>query len=110
MKTIRLELDFLIGPIIKEEFSVSKNKLVTGIDVIDNDIELSDLNDKIAALYSSFYEFNKDEACVFNPLIAKEHIHELNELVDKLKEKLNSLNDGSYEIEDIITKQLKELM
>ena len=57
MKIIKLELDFLNGPIVKDVFSTSKNKLVTGIDIIDNDFELNDLNEKASALYSSFYEF-----------------------------------------------------
>ena len=47
MKIIKLELDFLIGPIIKDVFSISKNKLVTGVDVIDNDSEINNLNDTI---------------------------------------------------------------
>lgn len=34
MKTIKLELDFLIGPIVKNVYSVSRNKLVTGVDVM----------------------------------------------------------------------------
>lgn len=40
MKTIKLELDFLIGPIVKDVFSVSQNKLITGVDSIDNNINL----------------------------------------------------------------------
>ncbi len=107
MKTIKLELDFLIGPIVKEEFSVSKNELVTGVTSIDNNSDLTKLNDKIAALYGSFYEFDKDEACVFNLQIAKSHLYELKELVKELKEKLNLLNDGSFIIEDHIADQLK---
>ncbi len=77
MKAIKLELDFLNGPIVKDVFSVSKNKLVTGIDIIDNDFELNDLNEKVCALYSSFYEFDKNETCRFNSTIAKEHLNEL---------------------------------
>ena len=29
MKTLKLELDFLIGPIVKDVFSASKNKLLS---------------------------------------------------------------------------------
>ena len=71
MKTLKLELDFLIGPIVKDVFSASKNKLITGVEVIDNDLELNELNEKASALYSSFYEFDEDEACDFNSTIAK---------------------------------------
>ena len=108
MKTLKLELDFLMGPIVKDVFSASKNKLVTGVEVIDNDFELNELNDKASALYSSFYEFDEDEACRFNSTIAKEHLDELKELITK-KNRLNIINDGSFELSDMITDQLCEL-
>lgn len=109
MKTLKLELDFLIGPIVKDVFSASKNKLVTGVEVIDSDLELNELNEKASALYSSFYEFDEDEACRFNSTIAKEHLDELKELITKIKNRLNILNDGSFELSDMITDQLREL-
>ena len=109
MKTLKLELDFLIGPIVKDVFSASKNKLVTGVEVIDNDLELNELNEKASALYSSFYEFDEDEACRFNSTIAKEHLDELKELITKINNRLNILNDGSFELSDMITDQLREL-
>ena len=87
MKTLKLELDFLIGPIVKDVFSASKNKLITGIEVIDNDLELNELNEKASALYSSFYEFDEDEACNFNSTIAKEHLDELKELIQEFRSK-----------------------
>ena len=109
MKTLKLELDFLIGPIVKDVFSASKNKLVTGVEVIDNDFELNELNEKTSELYSSFYEFDEEEACRFNSTIAKEHLDELKELITKIKNRLNILNDGSFELSDMITDQLREL-
>ncbi len=109
MKIIKLELDFLNGPIVKDVFSTSKNKLVTGIDIIDNDSELNDLNEKASALYSSFYEFDEDEVCRFNSTIAKEHLNELKELIAKIKGRLNILNDGSFVLHDMISAQLREL-
>lgn len=109
MKIIKLELDFLIGPIVKDVFSASKNKLVTGVEVIDNDLELNDLNEKTSTLYSSFYEFDEDEACKFNSIIAKEHLNELKELIIKIKNRLNVLNDGSFELNDMISDQFRDL-
>ena len=109
MKTLKLELDFLMGPIVKDVFSASKNKLITGVEVIDNDLELNELNEKASALYSSFYEFDEDEACRFDSTIAKEHLVELKELITKIKTRLNILNDGSFELSDMITDQLREL-
>ena len=109
MKTLKLELDFLIGPIVKDVFSASKNKLITGVEVIDNDLELNELNEQASALYSSFYEFDEDEACSFNSTIAKGHLDELKELITKIKNRLNNLNDGSFELSYMITDQLREL-
>ncbi|MCI6357838.1 MAG: hypothetical protein MR766_04310 [Erysipelotrichaceae bacterium] len=109
MKKVKLELDFLIGPIIKDVFSISKNKLVTGVDVIDNDSEINNLNDKASALYSSFYEFDENNACRFNILMAKEHLDELMKLITKIKDRLNILNDGSFELNDMVSEQLNRL-
>lgn len=109
MKTLKLELDFLMGPIVKDVFSASKNKLITGVEVIDNDLELNELNEKASALYSSFYECDEDEACRFDSTIAKEHLDELKELITKIKTRLNIINDGSFELSDMITDQLREL-
>lgn len=99
MKTITLELDFLIGPIVKNVYSVSRNKLVTGVDVIDNSHSINELNDKISSLYSSFYDFDSgDESCRFNIKLAKEHKDELLRLIDDLLLMLQNVNDGTFEI------------
>ena len=101
MATIKLELDFLIGPIVKDVFDANKNELVTGIDVVDNDEVVDELNNKIMSLYSSFYSFDKD-SCSFDIDVAKEHKTELVELVKQLLERLNFINDGSFEIDNRI--------
>ena len=67
------------------------------------------MNEKASALYSSFYEFDGDEACRFNSTIAKEHLYELKELITKIKVRLNNLNDGSFELNDMVSDQLREL-
>ena len=99
MKTITLELDFLIGPIVKDVFSVSKNKLVTGVDIIDNSQSINELNDKISSLYSSFYDFDSnDKPCEFNVKTANKHKEELSILISELLSELNRSNDGTFEI------------
>ncbi len=62
MKVVKLDLDFLIGPIVKDVFSESKNVLVTGVDVIDNDEVIADLDKRIMELYSSFYSFDEKDS------------------------------------------------
>lgn len=99
MKTIKLELDFLIGPIMKDVFSVSQNKPITGVDLIDNNEAINELNDKISALYSSFYDFDSgDEPCTFNVKLAKESKNQLVELIDELLSMLQAVNDGGFKI------------
>ena len=99
MKTIKLELDFLIGPIVKDVFSVSQNKSITGVDLIDNNDSINELNNKISALYSSFYDFDSgEESCRFNIELAKNHKDELLQLIDDLLSMLQNVNDGTFEI------------
>lgn len=101
MATIKLELDFLIGPIIKDVFNAEKNELVTGVAIVNNDEIIDELNNKIMSLYSSFYNFDKD-SCSFDVDVAKEHKLELVELIKQLTERLNFINDGSFEIDNQI--------
>ena len=96
MEIVKLELDFLVGPIVKEVFNESKNKLITGIDLIDNDNRINELNDEISALYSSFYDFDSGESCKFNVELAKENKSKLVKLIDDLIVMLKSVNDGSF--------------
>lgn len=57
MRVIKIELDFLIVPIIKDVFDTSKMEIVTGVSLIDNNNEINALNDEISTLYSSFIKY-----------------------------------------------------
>lgn len=37
MKTLRIMLDFISGPLRKDVFDTQKKELITGIDVVDSD-------------------------------------------------------------------------
>lgn len=102
MKTIKLELDFMIGPIVKDVFSISKGTLVTGVPQIDENEAINKLNDRISSLYSSFYDFDGMSACSFNYQRAAENKNSLNELINDLIHKLNAVNDGSYVLDNKI--------
>lgn len=65
MNVIKLELDYLIGLIIKDVFSISQKRVVTGIDVIDNDEIVRKLNLTISNMFSTCYEFDKDDILYF---------------------------------------------
>jgi hypothetical protein len=109
MRIIKLEFDFLIGPIVKDVFSASSKKLITGVDVIDNDLELNELNEQACELYSSLYDFDGDKACGFNLDRAKTEKSNLQSLLEKIVQRLNFINDGSYEVENIAKSQLESL-
>jgi len=107
MKIIRIELDFLFGPIVKDEFDVTKNETVTGVSAIDSDEELQILNAEISNLYSSFYDFNvKNQPCLFNKTKFNDNKQKLLILLEQLTERLNTINDGSFTIEDFATPSL----
>ena len=102
MESITLDLDFLVGPIVKDYFDTSKNILITGISLIDDNKEINDLNDKISYIYSSFYDFDTDVPCRFNIKKAKEAKPKLDSLLKQLISKLNEINDGSFVIDNKI--------
>lgn len=97
-----LDLDFNQGAIWISDQETGEP--ITGIDVIDTNKEVAVLNKKISDLYSSYYVFDTEEsACNFDnaKFLADKEI--LLGMVAELKNILDSLNDGSYEIEDRIT-------
>lgn len=61
-------------------------------------------------MYSSYDEFNShDGACWFNKEQQKEDKPKMLELLGKLKSRLNELNDGTFEIMDLITPEYEKL-
>ena len=97
-----LDLDFNQGAIWISDQETGEP--ITGIDLIDTNKEVAIINKKISDLYSSYYVFDTEEsACNFDnaKFLADKEI--LLGMVFKLKNILDSLNDGSFEIEDRIT-------
>lgn len=67
MKILIIMLDFISGPLWKNIYDTKKKELVTGIDVVDNDEYIQNLNDEISNLYSSYYKINyNDEPLYFD--------------------------------------------
>lgn len=110
MKTITLELDYLIGPIMKDIYDESLNQLITDIPVIDNDYVLNELNSEISNLYSDCYEFDShDKGCYFNKENLRANKETLIKLMDKLNKRLNEINDGSFNVKDLATPFLESI-
>lgn len=100
MKTIRLKFDFDHGPIWQEHYDSDKGIWYTGIDVIDNDIVLNELNQKAQTLYTSFYSFDGETACDFDKQGFERKKPELKELLCLIINRLNKINDGTFEVVD----------
>ena len=110
MIKIKIQLDFNNGPIWGNYYDEDTNVIKTGIDLIDNNDSIQELNKKIQNKYSSYYEFNShDQSCWFNEEKEKNEKEEMLDLLNKLIEGISSVNDGSFEIEDNETERIKKL-
>ena len=93
-------LDYLQGPIGTSDPETGNPE--TGIEVVDNDEVLRQLNYEIQDLYVSYYEFDSHgQACWFNEKQETADKDKMLGLLAKLRNRLEELNDGSYEIEDL---------
>ena len=110
MQTVKLELDYLCNPIFGEYYSIKKHCAITTIAIIDEDKVLQDIGNEMKTLYSSYYEFDShDQACWFNKEKQIKDKPKMLELLSKLKARLDEINDGSFEIEDLITPEYENL-
>lgn len=110
MRKLIIMLDFVSGPLWKDIYDAKKKELVTGIDVVDNDEYIQNLDDKISNLYSSYYKINyNDEALYFDKEQEKKDKYKMLGLLEKLRKRLDELNDGSFEIDDRETERVRNL-
>ena len=107
-QVIRIRLDYLQGPIWMSD--IDTGEPLTGIEVIDNDLEIREPNRRAGQMFSSYYEFDThDVPCWFNheKEIAEKEI--MLDLITQIIARLNEINDGSFVIEDFETERLKAL-
>lgn len=110
MKKLIIMLDFISGPLWKDIFDMKKKELITGIDVVDNDEYIQKLNNEIQDLYSSYYKINYNNKPVyFDKNQEKKDKYKMLDLLGKLIERLDEINDGSFEIDDRETERVKNL-
>lgn len=112
MKTLKLMMDFGNGPIWKDKYDPDSQQLLTGIEVIDNDYALKVLNEEAQEIMESFYSFNDESGCEFNYDAFDKRKGDLMSLIETIKSRLESINDGSFyvldETERFLTNDLKE--
>ena len=107
---IIIMLDWNAGPVWGNYIDPVTFKKTTGVDIVDNDKIIQELNNQICDLYTSYYDFESDgEGCKFNKEKEKADKNLMLELLNKLISRLNELNDGSFEIEDRETARIQNL-
>lgn len=108
MKTLKISLDYLSGPLWKDEFV--DGDVVTGIPIVDKDKTLKLINDEISELYSSYYEFDShNQACWFDKERERADKSHMLELLSKLNARISEINDGSFVVDDQETPRIKKL-
>ncbi len=100
MLTIKIMNKFIHSPIwVYDEDGITDEPAL-----IANDKQLQDLCSKAEEMFSPYYEFDShDESCWFNQEKEKAEKDIMLELISRIKERLNEINDGSYIVEDLET-------
>ena len=105
---VKIQLDYLQGPIWMSDPETGEP--ITGIDIIDNDSVIVDLNHKAGTMFNSYYEFDSHGApCWFNSEKEKLERNTMLDLISQIKERLEEINDGSFVVEDLETERLNNL-
>ena len=105
-KRIKLMTEFIHGPV----WVYDENGLIDTLSFVEDDPVIQELDTKMADLYTSYYEFDSHGvACWFNKEQQIKDKPIMLELLAKLKARLDEINDGSFEIEDLITPEYENL-
>ena len=108
-RNITLRLEIFRCPIFNSD--INNGEIYTGIEVIDNDPIVKEINYKLGNKYNDYFEFNShDKTCYFNEEKIKKDKNVLYELTNQLINRLNEINDGSYIVIDNITDYLNKIL
>mgnify|MGYP004457757533 CR=1 FL=1 len=107
MKELIIKFDFAYGPIWKDIYDPNTKTWITGIDVIDQDAALNELNDAAEKEYASLYVFDDCGIPHFDDLSYQNKKTDLRSLVSRIIERANFLNDGSYVVKDLASRELR---
>ena len=103
---VKLMTEFIHGPV----WIYDEKGLMDSLDLVEEDAIVKKLDLEMADLYTSYYEFDShNEACWFNKEEQIKDKPKMLELLTKLKARLDEINDGSFEIEDLITPEYENL-
>lgn len=106
MFTVKIMNEFIHSPL----WIYDDNCIVDEPEFIARDTKLQDLCSKVENMFSSYYEFDShDKPCWFNNEKEKAEKNIMIELISSIKKRLDEINDGSFVVEDLETKRLKNL-
>lgn len=109
--TILIGLEFIFGPILKDD-QLDDGSFSSGSEIVDKDPILNQLDKEANDLWCSLY--SKDEASPDGLRFAvdreKALAPKLLELINQIKNRLNQINDGSFEVVDMISNHLESLL
>ncbi len=107
MKEIKIQFDYLNGPLWKDRFDIKTSKWSTGIACIDEDKAIQILNDEAERMYEALYVFNAEtKGCQFNNDGFDQIKAQLLSIVQTIISRLSAINDGSFVVVDKATQTL----
>ncbi len=74
-----------------------------------NDVVLNETSKKLEDLYTSFYHFDREEPCFFDEKTEKDNKEYILSLLKIIKDRLNTLNNGKFIIQDYCSEYYSKL-
>ena len=110
MKEVRIKLDYMNGPVWKDQVDPSSGRLTTGVSVVDGDVVIEALDEKASAMYSSLYSFDEyGKGCSFDQSGYEGLREKIFRLVKAIISRLAEINDGSFVVVDEASAELREV-
>ena len=108
---IQIGLELVFGPLLKDEEDENGNES-TGSKLVDTDSIVKELDGEANELWCSLWskDDTSDDGVKCDEEGEKKLAPQLLDLITKLINRLSEINDGSFEIEDMITDHLKKLI
>lgn len=108
MKEVKIQFDYLNGPLWKEKLDIKTGKWSTGIPCIDEDKAIQLLNDEAEKMYGTLYSFNDGaQGCQFDNDRFIQIKAQLLSIVQTIIARLYVINDGTFTVIDKATQTLK---
>ena len=108
MLIIKIRSELVHSPI--RIFNENGYEIFNDLDYIYNDKKLLSLTKKAEKLYDSYYDFNRqDDSIFFDEKLEKKNKNKMLHLINKIKKRLNQINNNNFIIEDYETERLINL-